>query len=266
MKLLLVGVAAVLLAGCVAVTPTPPVLSKGDAVARARVVYGAGLATGGSRLELPANNTGTGPHDFYNLFARFPIGSDAVYGVSIATATNLAHTNTEVTAGELGKLEVEGQQQLTVRGNKVEYVEATFDRAFLDKAGNKGAKIQITSSSGSITFNVPDWMFAALIEAADQNDIVGTLHRDERKREQERQQIRSAYVQAHPERPEKIKTAIADGKIILGMSADDTRASWGQPDKVNRTVTAGGVSEQWVYGDTYVYFEDSILTSWQDTR
>lgn len=43
------------------------------------------------------------------------------------------------------------------------------------------------------------------------------------------------------------------------------RESWGLPEDINRTVGAWGVHEQWIYpGNVYLYFENGILTSWQD--
>jgi hypothetical protein len=50
-------------------------------------------------------------------------------------------------------------------------------------------------------------------------------------------------------------------KIWLGMTDKMARESWGTPDDINRTVGSWGVHEQWIYGNTYVYFENGILTS-----
>jgi hypothetical protein len=52
----------------------------------------------------------------------------------------------------------------------------------------------------------------------------------------------------------------------LGMT---TRAvleqtSFGAPDHINRTVTAGRVVEQWVYDGVYLYFTNGRLTAFQD--
>ena len=56
--------------------------------------------------------------------------------------------------------------------------------------------------------------------------------------------------------------------VSIGMSQDDVLASqWGKPEKVNRTVHARSVSEQWVYpGYQYLYFENGKLTSIQNSR
>lgn len=238
-------------------------MSKSDAVARVRVVNSPDVNPLGSRYELPATTTGTGPHDFYNLFVRIRLRSNAVYGISIASSDKLSHTDAEVAVESGAKLSVEDRQQLSAgRGNKVDYVEATFSREFLEHASSKGSHLRVTSSDGSIEFTVPDWMFAALVEVADEHDY----HRRFEREREERQQARQDYVKAHPELPERTKSAILKGSIIIGMSAEDARTSWGDPDKVNRTVSAFGVHEQWIYGNTYAYFEDGVLKSWQDSR
>jgi len=49
------------------------------------------------------------------------------------------------------------------------------------------------------------------------------------------------------------------------MTKDQAIASWGRPERVNRTLTRGGVSEQWVYGlSTYLYFTNGRLTAAQN--
>lgn len=63
----------------------------------------------------------------------------------------------------------------------------------------------------------------------------------------------------------KARSAISNQQVFLGMSTDEAIASWGRPSDINRTAGAWGVHEQWVYGDnTYIYFKNGKLTSWQD--
>jgi hypothetical protein len=57
---------------------------------------------------------------------------------------------------------------------------------------------------------------------------------------------------------------ILEGKIWLGMTSAMAKESWGEPEKVNRTVGTYGQHEQWIYGQTYLYFENGILKTWQD--
>lgn len=59
---------------------------------------------------------------------------------------------------------------------------------------------------------------------------------------------------------------IINKKIWLGMTDDMARESIGHPDKVNRSTYSSGTHEQWVYETKYLYFENGILTSWQDEK
>lgn len=58
----------------------------------------------------------------------------------------------------------------------------------------------------------------------------------------------------------------ARGGVHVGMTkAEVLRSSWGRPRAINRTITSGHVSEQWVYGgNNYLYFDNGILTGIQN--
>jgi len=53
-------------------------------------------------------------------------------------------------------------------------------------------------------------------------------------------------------------------EIKIGMNKSQVWALWGRPDDINRTVSAYGIREQWIYGDTVLYFDNGKLTSWQE--
>lgn len=59
---------------------------------------------------------------------------------------------------------------------------------------------------------------------------------------------------------------IKNRKIELGMTSEQVQLSWGKPQRINRTVTANAVVEQWVYGRQYVYIENGKVRSFQDSR
>ena len=68
----------------------------------------------------------------------------------------------------------------------------------------------------------------------------------------------------HKEWGRDICRLIADGEIVVGMTKDQVRASWGRPQSVNSTVSSSGTDEQWVYGvGQYVYFENGVMTMLQ---
>ena len=53
----------------------------------------------------------------------------------------------------------------------------------------------------------------------------------------------------------------------IGMTDYEVvETSWGKPEKINKTETAFGINEQWVYDKGYLYFEDHYLMSIQSSR
>lgn len=57
---------------------------------------------------------------------------------------------------------------------------------------------------------------------------------------------------------------ILKGIVRIGMTKSMCRESWGQPDNINKTIGSWGTHEQWVYGNSYLYFEGNKLTSIQN--
>lgn len=61
------------------------------------------------------------------------------------------------------------------------------------------------------------------------------------------------------------KAREARGGIRIGMTMKKVRDStWGDPEKINRTITINGTTEQWVYSNGYLYFKNGILTTIQN--
>ena len=82
-------------------------------------------------------------------------------------------------------------------------------------------------------------------------------------RKRHEQTMREAYVSSHSELPENFKSAILANQVVIGMTTNDVIAAWPRVDRINRFVDIRGTSEQWIYGDTYLYFTEGILTSIQ---
>jgi len=64
--------------------------------------------------------------------------------------------------------------------------------------------------------------------------------------------------------PSEIEQTVINRKIRLGMTKQQVIESWGKPKDINRTVSRYSVHEQWVYSNAYLYFENGVLTTWQD--
>jgi hypothetical protein len=59
---------------------------------------------------------------------------------------------------------------------------------------------------------------------------------------------------------------VARRKVQVGMSECAAYASWGRPERVNRTATAGGSMAQWSYGDgNYLYIGEGKVTAAQNS-
>lgn len=69
----------------------------------------------------------------------------------------------------------------------------------------------------------------------------------------------------HPDWTKSVCETLSKGKVRVGMTKEQARIGWGNPDDINKTITTYGTSEQWVYGySSYLYFDDGILTSIQN--
>jgi hypothetical protein len=56
---------------------------------------------------------------------------------------------------------------------------------------------------------------------------------------------------------------IIAGKVKVGMTKEMCELSWGQPKKINQTITQGKKNEQYVYKENYLYFNNGLLTAIQ---
>ena len=72
---------------------------------------------------------------------------------------------------------------------------------------------------------------------------------------------------ARTQRSAAVQKAIAQREVAIGMAADEVVDSWGKPSKINKTLTARGTSEQWVYRRghqaQYVYLENGVVRTIQ---
>ena len=73
-------------------------------------------------------------------------------------------------------------------------------------------------------------------------------------------------------RKELVDSAIQEGKIFIGMTADEVILSWGRPTKINASISGRGRSEQWIYrrgkigDDQYVYVDNGVVTNMQSPQ
>ena len=120
----------------------------------------------------------------------------------------------------------------------------------------------------------PEWKKAAREQK--KAKIKEQIEAQEQEREQQRAEARRKWREALAAKRKtlteaygaKIAERLMNGQIWIGMTRAMAIAARGEPEDINKTTTAGGVSEQFVYGDMsnrkYLYFDNGILTTIQE--
>lgn len=69
----------------------------------------------------------------------------------------------------------------------------------------------------------------------------------------------------YPKISNEIWDLICSEHVRVGMTKNQCKLSWGEPESINKTSGSWGVHEQWVYSSSsYLYFENGILSSIQN--
>ncbi len=81
----------------------------------------------------------------------------------------------------------------------------------------------------------------------------------------------AAAQQAEEDKARELDEVAAQGKVRVGMTAEQCERAWGKPTKINRTRTSRSTHEQWVYdrGDSeseYLFVDDGLLRSVHTSR
>jgi hypothetical protein len=52
------------------------------------------------------------------------------------------------------------------------------------------------------------------------------------------------------------------GKIWKGMNSEMVKDSWGNAEKINRVISGNTIKEEWIFRNTWLYFENNTLVEW----
>ncbi len=105
------------------------------------------------------------------------------------------------------------------------------------------------------------------MQLAESADIMerGRVAREEMRQEQERKVEREQKAAAKQRQAAAAQAKKPGARIGMSPEQVTKETSWGKPNHINRTTTAYGVHEQWVYGGgNYLYFENGRLTAIQN--
>ncbi len=62
----------------------------------------------------------------------------------------------------------------------------------------------------------------------------------------------------------QFREAMMERSVLIGMTETMARIAWGEPKKINTTTSKYGTRAQWVYYESYLYFDNGILTAIQN--
>ena len=77
---------------------------------------------------------------------------------------------------------------------------------------------------------------------------------------QEQQQSRFSYLEN--KYGSNMANRIFSGKIWKGMNSEMVKDSWGTADKINRIISGNVTKEEWIFRNTWLYFENNTLLEW----
>ncbi len=50
------------------------------------------------------------------------------------------------------------------------------------------------------------------------------------------------------------------------MNSEMVKDSWGTAEKINRVISGNIIKEEWIYKNTWLYFENNTLVEWGPVR
>lgn len=139
---------------------------------------------------------------------------------------------------------IESDLDLT-RGSKIEPITGETWTVTDYMINEEDFKLSIVFSSTEASFLQDEWMFYNNLWVRDR------IHSPSKV-----QALISKYGE------EKVQIALK-GSVKLGWNKELCSMAWGQPKEINEIINASGKSEQWVYKENYLYFDNDVLTTIQ---
>jgi hypothetical protein len=81
---------------------------------------------------------------------------------------------------------------------------------------------------------------------------------------QEQQESRFSYLES--KYGSGMAARLMAGKIWKGMDAEMVSDSWGTAEKINRVINGNIIKEEWIFKNTWLYFENNRLVEWGSIR
>jgi hypothetical protein len=82
--------------------------------------------------------------------------------------------------------------------------------------------------------------------------------------QQEQQMSRFSFLES--KYGSSMAARLNSGKIWKGMDAQMVKDSWGSAEKINRVISGNIIKEEWIFKNTWLYFENNTLVEWGPIR
>ena len=77
---------------------------------------------------------------------------------------------------------------------------------------------------------------------------------------QEQQESRFSYLEN--KYGSNMAARLIAGKIWKGINSEMVKDSWGTAEKITREITGNIIKEEWIFKNTWLYFENNTLVEW----
>lgn len=164
---------------------------------------------------------------------------------------------------ELKREKMDNQREIVLPKNLPPLKIGDTVRIVAARFGEMGLKIVTVEKGGSKAELALDGFpvrprIATAVDTLLNTNYLAEKQKDEKLLKERNDRLKSKYGVA-------VFNKMRRGIPWLGMSSNIFLEMFGDPEKINRTVTSSGIREQWVYRpNKYYYFENGILKSWQD--
>lgn len=81
---------------------------------------------------------------------------------------------------------------------------------------------------------------------------------------QEQQDSRFSYLEN--KYGSNLAARLMAGKIWKGMNSEMVSDSWGTAEKINRVISGNVIKEEWIFKNSWLYFENNTLVEWGPVR
>lgn len=168
----------------------------------------------------------------------------------------VAHAGDELTV--IGPASFHAFEVQTAKGRGFATIEAIFGPEMEWRRSRYNMGISELKGKGRLLDNERKEAAAA----REQEELEAQWRREDEEAIRDEESRRRGLISAYGE---EVGLRLINRQVWIGMTARQARESWGLPNKVNRTITAGVTHEQWVYdNENYLYFVDGRLDAIQN--